>query len=209
MSILKELDKKDFNEENFVKKILNDKKILEDLFEGVLSKKDEIRFNSHKVLTIISEKHPELIYSKWSFFEELLSSENNYHKFIGLNIIANLTKYDTEKKFEKIFDKYYNMLSDNSTMIVGHVTAKSGRIAKAKPNLQPKITEKLLNIDTIHKGKQIELVKAYVIDAFDEYVNEVKNKKEIMEFIKKQVNSESPKTRKKAKDFMEKWGKKV
>jgi len=30
-----------------------------------------------------------------------------------------------------------------------------------------------------------------------------------MEFIKKQVNSESPKTRKKAKDFMEKWGKKV
>ena len=209
MSISSELDKKDFNAEKFVKKTLDDKKILTELIEGVLSKKDQIRFNSHKVLTILSEKHPEMIYSKWSFFEELLSSENNYHKFIGLNTIANLTKYDKENKFEKIFDKYYNILSHNSTMVVGHVATKSGIIAKAKPNLQSKITDKLLNIDSIHKGKQIELVKAYVIDAFDEYFNETKNKKEIMDFVKKQTSSESPKTRKKAKEFIEKWEKTV
>lgn len=94
-------------------------------------------------------------------------------------------------------------------MTAGHVAFTSGKIAKAKPNLQSKITDKLLNINTIYQGKQIELIKAYVIDAFDEYFDEAKNKKEIVEFVKKQLKSESPKTRKKAKEFLEKIGNKT
>ena len=32
------------------------------------------------------------------------------------------------------------------------------------------------------------------------------NKKEIVEFVKKQLNSKSPRTRKKANEFLKKWG---
>ena len=38
-------------------------------------------------------------------------------------------------------------------------------IIKNKPELESKIIETFLNIDTIHKGKQKELVKAYIIEA--------------------------------------------
>ena len=205
MSILSELDKKNANIEEIAKKTLKDKKIISELLEGVLSKKDEIRFNSHNVLMLISKEHPEMIYSKWDFFEDLLSSDNNYQKYIAIYIIANLTKFDTENKFEKIFDKYYSILAGNRTMFAGHLVGNSGKIAKAKPKLQSKITNKLLDINNLHQGKQKELIKAYAIEALNEYFDEAKNKKKIVEFVKKQLKSESPKTRNKAKEFLKKW----
>ncbi len=186
-------------------KAINDPKILSELLVGILSKDDDIRYPSFKALFKISKDHPEVLYPKWDYFVKLISSYNSYKKLIGLRLIANLTLVDTENKFEKIFDKYYKILNEKRTMTAGHIASNSGKIAKAKPKLQLKITDKLLNIDNIHTGKQKELIKAYVIEALDEYYGEVKDKKKINDFIKKQLESESPKTRKKAKEFIEKW----
>jgi hypothetical protein len=126
---------------------------------------------------------------------------------IAIRIIANLTKVDKENKFEEIFDEYYSILDEDKTMTAGHLASNSGKIAKAKPKLQSKITEKLLNIDNTHKGKQKELIKAYAIEAFNEYYKESLDKKKIIEFVKKELESKSPKTRKKAEEFLSKWEK--
>ncbi len=87
-------------------------------------------------------------------------------------------------------------------MVSGHLAGVSGKIAKNKPKLQNRITKRLLNIDKTHQGKQVELIKAYIIDAFTEYFEEAENKEEIKRFIKQQITSKSPKTRKKAQDFL-------
>jgi hypothetical protein len=89
--------------------------------------------------------------------------------------------------------------------VAAHIAAKSGKIINAKPNLSDRIFKVLLNIDSTSKCKQLELQKAYVIDAFDLcYVN-VKNKNEVIAFVKDQLKSESPKTRKRAKEFLGKY----
>ena len=90
-------------------------------------------------------------------------------------------------------------------IVAGHLAACSGTIAKAKPNLQSKITQCLLSIDTtIQKHK--DLVKAYALDGLDEYFSEAENKKTILQFVREQLTSSSPKTRNKAKQFLRKWG---
>jgi len=204
VTVLSDLDKKDVNVESVAKEALEDKEVLSELFEGILSKKDTIRYNSFKVLLLISEKHPEVLYPKWDFFADLIESDNTYRKFIAVRIIANLTRVDAKDKFNKIFDKYYSLFND-SVIVAGHLAASSGKIAKAKPELQTKITNKLLNIDKTNQ-KHKDLVKASAIEAFDEYFEEAKNKKEILGFIKDQLNCKSPKTRKEAKKFLKKWG---
>ena len=201
--MLSELDKKNASVENVAKEALKDKEVLSELLEGILSKKDTIRYNSFKVLLLISDEHPEVLYPKWDFFVDIVDSDNAYWKLIAVRIIANLTKADTKNKFEKIFDKYYDLFND-SVIVAGHLAANSGKIAKAKPKLQTKITNKLLNIDKTDQ-KHKDLVKAGAIEAFDEYFEEAKNKKKILEFVKKQLNCKSPKTRKKAKEFLKKW----
>lgn len=57
-----------------------------------------------------------------------------------------------------------------------------------------------------HRGKQKELIKGYAIEAFNEYFAEIKDKGKILEFVKNQLKSTSPKTRKKAKQFLKRWG---
>lgn len=194
--------------ENLAKKAIKDKNLLFELLQGILSKKDEKREPSFKALLQISEEHPELIYSEWDYFAELLTSDNSFHKYMAIYLIASLTRVDKENKFEKIFDKYYDLLDDKSVIPPSHTAKNSGKIAKAKPNLQTKITNKLLSIDeTHHKPERKDLIKGYAIEAFNEYFEEVENKKEILEFVKKQLKSKSPTTIKKAKEFLKKWEK--
>ena len=202
--MLAELGKKNINVKKVAKKALDDNAVLSELLEGVLSKKERIRFNCFKVLLLISEVHPRVLYAKWDFFADLLSSPNTYFKYIAIHIITNLTKVDSKDNFEKIFSKFYALLDDTSIIPASHVAGNSAKIVKAKPKLQTKITNKLLAIDkTHHHPERRDLIKGYVIDAFSEYFEGSRNKKKILDFVEKQLNARSPRTRKKAKEFLE------
>jgi hypothetical protein len=183
---------------------LKDEKVLQELLDGVLSKKDAVRYGSFKALNFLSEKHPEKLYAKRDFFANLIGSDNTHHKSIAIYIIANLTKVDSENRFDKLFNAYYALLGNKSVIPVAHVAVNSGKIALAKPKLQAEITNRLLDIDnTVQRHK--DLVKASAIEAFDVYFEQSEDKARIIEFVKAQLNCESPKTRKKAKAFLKRW----
>jgi hypothetical protein len=76
---------------------------------------------------------------------------------------------------------------------------------KNKPKLEDKITDILLHIEQIHPGKQIELVKAAVIESLSEIFIISKNKKKIIRFVKNQLDSSSPKTKKIAQNFLKEY----
>ncbi|MFC1941414.1 hypothetical protein ACFLWL_03320 [Chloroflexota bacterium] len=206
--MLSDLSTNEVGVDSLAERALKDEERLSGLLEGILSKKEAIRYNSFKALLLISEEHPEVLYPRWDFFAGLINSANTYLKYIAIYIIANLTRVDTESKFEKIFNQYYNLLDDRSIIPAGHVAGNSGKIAKAKPELQVEITSRLLGIDkTRHKPERKDLIKSYAIESFSEYFEEADDKNEIIEFVEKQLISKSPKTRKKAKEFLEKWAK--
>ena len=188
---------------NTALKAVEDAELLSELLNGLRSKKDTLRSNCFQVLHYISEKNPYILYSKWAFFVSLLQSDNAYHQLIAVRILANLTHADRENKFEELFDQYYDLLNE-SVIVAGHLAACSGTIANAKPELQVKITQRLLSIDkTTQKHK--DLVKAYAIDAFNQYFKEYENKREILQFVREQLNSSSPKTRRNAEEFLRIW----
>jgi len=195
----------EYDVENIVKKAIKDDKLLSELLQGILSKKDEIRSKNFEILLQISKTYPKILYLKWDFLADLLTSGNHFHRYIAINLLANLTSVDSNNKFEEIFDIYFSNIESNRTMVAGQTALNSGKIAKEIPNFQPKITHILLNIDKIYQGKHTELLKGYAIDAFNEYFKETEDKKEILNFVKAQLNSNSPKTKKIAKEFLKKW----
>ena len=202
-----ELPEKESDVESKAHKALTDKEALTELLAGILSKKDEIRSPSFKALLCISEEHPELLYPHWDYFAALLESKNTFLKYQAIYLIASLTKADTANKFERLFDTYYGLLGDKSIIPASHAALNSGKIARAKPELQTRITDRLLRIDeTHHEPDRKDLIKSYVIEALDEYFEVAEDKEMILEFVRKQLESGSPKTRKKAKEFLKKWG---
>lgn len=203
---MESLKKKDFNPENLANKAMKDFRILQELINNLLIKDDTIRYNSHKVLLLVSENYPEALYPDWDFFVNLLKSKNNFHKVIGIQILANLSKVDTINKFENIYNDYCDLLDAKSVMTAAHLAANIGKIAKNKPHLREKLTQLLLDIDkTHHEIGRKDLIKASTIDSFTEYINDIKNKEEIVRFVTKQLNSKSPKTKKKAEEFLKKF----
>jgi hypothetical protein len=89
-------------------------------------------------------------------------------------------------------------------MVAAHVASSPGKIALAKPGLQSRITNKLINIDTIYRGKQVGLIKGYSIEAFGQYYDKapIKDKDRILEFVKEEQTSHSPRTKKAALNFL-------
>jgi len=188
------------------KKATKDKSLLDQLLQGILSKQDKTRYTSFKALMYIADERPGLLYGHWDYFAQLIDSENTHSKCIASYLIASLAVIDRDGKFERMFDKYYGMLNDKSIIPAAHAVANSGKIAKARPGLEPKITDKLLSIDTTHhKPHYRELIKSHAIDAFNEYFEQAKEKQRILEFVRKQLDSKSPKTGEKAKEFLKKW----
>lgn len=80
----------------------------------------------------------------------MLESKYAYRRLIAVRVLANLTRIDDEARFDEVFDKYFTLLND-SVIVAGHFAADSGKIVKAKPTLQTKITAKLLNIDATNR----------------------------------------------------------
>jgi hypothetical protein len=188
------------------KNATRDKGLFAELLQRILSKDDRTRYTSFKALMFISEERPELLYPHWNYFADMLDRENTHSKYIAICLIASLTRADAESRFEKMFDRYYRLLDDKSVTPSAHVARNSGRIVKAKPELEAKITGKLLSIDgTHHRLSHKELIKSEAIEAFNEYFGEAKDKKKIMEFVKEQLESKSPKTRKNASEFLKRW----
>jgi hypothetical protein len=195
------------NAKALAKKAVKEKQQLDELLQGILSKEDKTRYTSFKALMFIAEEQPELLYPHWDHYATLIDKENTHSKYVGIYLLAALTVADKDGKFEEMFDRYYALLNDESIIPSAHVASNSGKIVKAKLELEPKITDKLLNIDkTHHSPGHRELIKSYAIEAFDEYFEQARDKNKILEFVNRQLESKSPKTRRKAKGFLKKWG---
>ena len=192
--------------EKEIKRALNDDEYLEELIESISPKRKshEDREKGAKVLIGLSQSHPERLYGKWNVFFENLKSNNAFSKYPSLYIIANIVTIDSENKFASYIDQYLDLINDESVMVASHLALNCGKIAKIKPEYENKITRKLLDIDSQNHSKDHkELIKSYIIEAFYGYVHQSTLKREITDFIKEQVNSESNKTKKLAKKILE------
>jgi len=204
--MISELENKDINTKMFVKKIIENPDLIYQYLDGLVSKNETYRYNCFKVLYVISENKPDLLYPHWNFFVNHLRSDNNYHKMSAVLIIANLASVDTENRFEDVFDEFFENLKSKKTIVPIYIVKSSSKIVNYKPDFKGKITDLLLNIENIHLGKQIELVKSAVIESFSEFYENAEKKDEILRFVKNQMDSDSPKTRKSAREFLIKYG---
>ena len=202
--ILDALGKKGIEAEDLADKVSRNPDLLPEILDGVSSAEARLRFNSAKILRIISEKQPKILYSKIEFFVDLLDSENNILKWIAIDIIGNLASVDSENKIDRIFRKFYDLLSDESMITAGHVIDNSGKIAVAKPYLQDRITEKLLKVEKIeYKTSECRnILLGKVISSFDKYIDQFENKKKMISLVRRQLKNSRKATRAKAEKFL-------
>ena len=199
--------KKKNKAEALAKRVIRNPISLSELLEGIYSEKAAIKFKSAKILRIISEEKPGLLYPKWDFFEKLLDSENNIIKWNAMDVIANLTRVDSRNRFDKIFRKFYGMLYEGSLITAAHVVGNSWKIAKAKPGLGSRITSELLKVEKIPLSTEEcrNILKCHAILSFSEYFGQIKEKGKVKSFARRELKNTRNATRSKAEKFLKKF----
>jgi hypothetical protein len=179
--------------------------VLQRVLNGLVSKDEKVRHNCYKVLAELAESQPRVLDPAWDTLVELLDSRNAFHRATAVNLIAILAGADPERRFERIFDRYFDLLSDDKVMVARYLARNAGRIARVKPHLQARIVDRLLGIDLIeHKHK--DLIKADVIASFGEFFEGSPDQERMRAFVKQQVDSSSPTTWKAARQFLDEHG---
>jgi hypothetical protein len=182
------------------------------LLTGTSSPTAAIRYGCAKVLMDLSAEYPEKLYPYIDSFIGLLDSKYRILIWNALAIIANLTKIDEEKKFDAIFDKYFDFLNNEYMVTVANTVGNSGKIALAKPYLIPRITAELLKVENVsvtpHLTEECKRVIAEgAIKTFDMFFDKLdeKEKKEVLSFVKRQLNSSRRRLSERASFFFKKW----
>jgi hypothetical protein len=207
LGIISDLVEKRTSVEEAARKAPLDPAILDELVKGLLAKEDAQRYECYKVMLLVSERQPAEVYGYWKQFEEILVSSNSNFQSIAVQMLANLAAVDSASRFRAIFETYFSILGGEKTVTAAFLAANAWKIVLARPELSSQVTEKLLNIDKVHKGKQNDLEKGHAIESFSHYFDQAgeADRTKILEFVKGEAQSQSPRTKKAAKEFLAKW----
>jgi len=180
------------------------------LIKSISSSQAAVRYGCAKVLTDLSEEHPEKLYPCMDYFIALLDSRYRILMWNAMAIIANLTTVDIDKKFDAIFDRYYSFLNDEYMVTVANIVGNSGKIALAKPYLVQRITDELLRVENIsitpHLTEECKRVIAEkAIKSFDLFFDNIEQKEKVISFVNKHLNSTRKTLRTEAENFLRKW----
>jgi len=110
------------------------------------SKDDDIRYQALLLLQNRSAYFDD-VYPYWNTFRNKLTSDNSYQRSIGLMLIAENAKWDSENRMERTIDQYLLSLHDPKPITVRQCIQSLGKIASAKPELGEKIASSLMSLD--------------------------------------------------------------
>jgi hypothetical protein len=85
---------------------------IDELFKLLESKDGKLRYSALQELIGITDEPVVWVYDKWYELEHKLSSDNSYQRSIGLMLLANLSKSDTDNRMSGIITKITGFFED-------------------------------------------------------------------------------------------------
>jgi len=212
MNIIEKISKKGSDKEQIAKEAIRSPEYIPLLLEGLNHDKGSIKLGCEKILRLISEQQPDLIYPHFDTFVKMLDFDNNLLKWGAIITISNMASVDTNLKFEKIFKKYYFPITDKTMITAANIIGNSWKIASAKPELTDQITHEILKVEKSKyeiKGQLSpecnNVVCGHAIDTLEKIYDKIKDKKPVIDFIKRQLENTRRPVAKKAERFLNKY----
>jgi hypothetical protein len=152
---------------------------------------------------LLAQAQPNALFPHWSALTGLLKSDKAFAKYPAVHLLAALVPADRHRRFERSFHAYFSLLDDDAVSVAAHVARLAGPIARARPDLEPRITRRLLALDKSHfdPGRR-DLVKSYALEAFGAYFDRSPRRASIRSFARAMLTSRSPRAVKAARAFL-------
>jgi hypothetical protein len=212
-SIIEQLGRKGVDITGIVDRIIDKPEENAGLAEALKVEKRAVKFSYEKVLRLVSERRPDLIYPYFDVFAGLLDSDNSFLKWGAIMTVANLTAVDTENKFEAVFRKYYAPIQGPVMITAANIIGSSTKIVLSKPELTGRITREILKVEKAkYESKGVpspecrNVAIGHAIDSFDAFFEQIDNNTKVLAFVKRQLKNTRKPVVKKAERFLRKHG---
>jgi hypothetical protein len=206
--ILEQIGQKGSDKEQIAERVIGEPALLKTVIEGLSARPAAIKYGCSKVLRIISQKKPELLYPSFDFFVQRLDSDNTFLKCDAILILANLASVDSDNKFEAIFERYFAPIKGPTLIVAANIIGSAAKIALSRPELSDRITAELFKVEQAQyqtdECRNIALGQA--IDSFDKFFEQIGDKEGVRRLVNKQLKNTRKSTAKKAEQFLKKHG---
>jgi len=205
-SLLIEINNQRTTIEKLAERVVRRPELLPEAFEGLAADTARVKYRCLKLLRIISESKPDILYSDIGRFIQLLDSENNIFKWGANIIIGNLAAVDSEQKIDRILDRYLQPISGHIMITAANVIGGAGKIARTKPQLADRIAQAVLQVEAANFQTEEcrNVAIGHAIESFDLFFEHLKKPQPVIEFVKRQLNNRQNAVKKKAARFLKK-----
>jgi hypothetical protein len=192
--------------EKLAEKVVSRPELLQEAFDGLGADAARIKYGCLKLLRIISERKPDILYPVTGRLFRLLDSENNIFKWGAIIIVGNLAAVDSERKIDRILDRYLQPISGHVMITAANVIGGAAKIARAKPHLADRIARSVLQVEAANYQTEEcrNVASGHAIESFELFFDHLKKPQPVIEFVKRQLNNRRNAVKKKAARFLKK-----
>ncbi len=183
-----------------------DPELVKRLLAAVSSPAPKVRFGAAKVLRMVSESDPDVLYPGFDFFARLLRNGNSVLRWNAILILGNLARADKDDRLDGILDEYLRLLIGPQLIDAGNTIKGATAIALAKPRLADAIAGRIMEVErAAYATRECRNVAiGHALGALDAISSLLANQRAVEFFAARQLLNSRPATRRKAEKFLRK-----
>jgi len=188
---------------------VQDPEVLQVLLDALLpeNRKQAERERAFQALLALAERQPGVLLPRWDELTRMLRRGGAFTKYPAIYLIAALLPADRQRRFDRTFAAYFHLLDDEAVSVAAHTAGLAARVVAARPDLEPRVTRRLLALDRTHfdPGRR-DLVKSYALEAMGTYFESARSRRAIRRFAEGMLASSSSRAVRAARVFLKKDG---
>lgn len=206
--LLSRIAAKEPDAQTLAERVISRPALVAELIQGLGASRASVKYGCAKVLRIVSEREPAILYPRIEFFFELLGSENRLMQWQAIHVIGALAGVDTEDKIDEILETYLAPIGGPVLTTAANVIRGAGNIAAAKPQLADAIAREILKVEQAEyrTDECRDIALGHAILALGRCFDGIKRKDPVIRFVERQADNPRNATRKKAEKFLSSCG---
>ena len=145
------------------------------LVEDLASTNDEVRMNALQTLLKVTESKVGWVYEVWDLLLGKLDHENSYQRSIGVMLLCNLAKSDSENRLATSLDRLLACTKDEKFITSRQTIQNIWKAATTKPNRDKVIKHLEKRFTECENEKHFNLLRHDVIRSLMSLHQEIKD----------------------------------
>ncbi len=161
------------------------------VFEGLSADTARVKYGCLKVLRLLSEQNPALLYPEIERFFLLLDSDTTILKWGAILIIGNLAAVDSEGRIDRILTRYTRPISGPVMITAANTIGGLAKIAVAKPHFADRIARAILRVEAAnYQTRECRNVAiGHAVSALDQFYDALKKPEPVAAFVMRQLEN--------------------